>query len=153
MWSMLIFPCYAHKFDFPTILAIWSLSSMFINLASAIIFTQWSLLVVFTNWTPTTIFTMWSSLIVLTNLTHATKKASWFYLVVLTNLTSATALTIWSFSSMSHFVGCLDFLKLSKHFTQHFVNCPLRKLNKEISKSFLHCVHCFFSIFISSCNH
>ena len=49
----------------------------------------------------------------------------------------------------SHLVCCLDFLQMSKHFMQYFVNCPLRNLNKEISKPFLHCVHCFFSIFIN----
>ena len=53
------------------------------------------------------------------------------------------------FLPCSHLVCCLDFLQMSKHFMQYFVNCPLRSLNKEISKSFLHCVHCVFSIFIN----
>ena len=47
-----------------------------------------------------------------------------------------------------HLVCCPDF---SKHFTQHFVNCPVRGLtmNSLTNKKKLHFIHCFFSIFIN----
>ena len=50
-----------------------------------------------------------------------------------------------------HLVCWFNFLQLSKHFTQHFVNCPvlLLFLKHSNNKKCLHFVHCFFCISIN----